>query len=79
MITKMKEKIKKWCQGWRHSENMRKASRVEMDFRVSERDGRIYLTHLGFAFAKMPLGVTAAEIANELNNARNAALEYEGL
>lgn len=52
---------------------------IKSDFKVCEKDGKIYLTHNGYAFATMPKESTAAEIAAKLNEARKAALEFEGL
>ena len=46
---------------------------------MSEKDGKIYLIHNGYAFAVVKDNTSASEIAAKLNAARDAALEYEGL
>lgn len=74
----MKEKIKKWLSNQRSAAMSKSAERIKSEFYVSERDGYIYLIHSGFAFAKMPTYESASEITSKLNEARKAALEFEG-
>lgn len=69
----------KWWNDRKESSKKKAIEAFKTDYKVSERNGKIYLVHSGYAFAVLPDEITAAEIANELNNARNAALEYEGL
>lgn len=67
---------------WNSRRELSKKKAIEAfksDYKVSERNGKIYLVLQGYAFAVLPDKMTAGEIANKLNNARNAALEYEGL
>lgn len=71
--------LTKWWQEMKHTSKQKAIERVEMDFRMCERDGRIYLMHQGFAFAIMPRDTTAEEIAHALNAARDAALKFERL
>lgn len=52
---------------------------IRADFKVAEKNGKIYLIHHGYAFAEMDRHASASEIADKLNEARKAALEFEGL
>lgn len=54
-------------------------SGIRSDFRVCEKNGKIYLLHNGYAFAAMQKDATATEIAEKLNAARDVAVEFEGL
>lgn len=69
----------KWWNDRKEAAKRKAIEAFKTDYKVSERNGKIYLVHQGRAFAVLPDEMTAAEMANELNNARNAALEYEGL
>lgn len=75
---KMNILIKRWND---YKENFKRKviEDFKADYKVSERNGTIYLVHQGRAFAVLPDKMTASEIAKELDNARNAALEYAGL
>lgn len=73
------KKLIKWWNDHKEKSKRKAIEAFKTDYKVSERNGKIYLVHQGYAFAVLPEEMTAAEIANELNNARNAALEYEGL
>lgn len=50
---------------------------IKSDFKLCEKNGKIYLTHQGYAFAVMTNKETAENIASRLNAARNAAIEFE--
>lgn len=69
----------KWWNDQKENSKIKAIKAFKADYKVSERNGKIYLVYQGHAFAELPEEMTAAEIANELDNARNAALEYEGL
>lgn len=75
---KMNRLIKWWND---HKENSKRKAieAFKADYKVSERNGKIYLVYQGYAFAVLSDKMTASEIAKELDNARNAALEYGGL
>lgn len=68
-----------WWNNRKESSKRKAIEAFKADYKVSERNGKIYLVYQGRAFAVLHDKMIAAEIANELNNARNAALEYEGL
>lgn len=71
--------IKQWWIDHKEKQKKDTVENIRSDFKVHERDGSIYLTHNGFAFALMSSHATADEIAAKLNEARKAALEFEGL
>lgn len=70
--------FKKWWKKCQDEEMKRRAESILSDFKVVEKDGVIWLTHLGFAFKEMPYNLNAAEIAKEIQNARQTAIRYEG-
>lgn len=47
-------------------------------FAVEERGGALWLTHSGVAFKRVSGSASAAEVASELNNARDTAVNFEG-
>lgn len=69
----------KWWKRHKELSKKKEINAFKSGYKVSERNGKIYLVHQGFAFAVLPNEMTAIEIADELNNAHNAALEFEGL
>lgn len=73
------KRLIKWWNDQKENSKRKAIAAFKADYKVSESNGKIYLMHQGRAFAVLPGEMTAVEIANELNNARNAALEYEGL
>lgn len=76
--TNMKNIFKKWLTKYQAKEMKRRAGSIFEDFKVIEKDNKIWLTHMGFAFKEIPNNKSAAEIAKELNNARQTAIRYEG-
>lgn len=54
-------------------------SELKADFRVVERNGVLWLTHMGVAFMKVAALAKAEDVAKELNNARETAIEFERL
>lgn len=52
---------------------------LKSEFKVVERDGVLYFTHLGVAFAKIAPTAHSEDIATALNHARNIAVEFEAL
>lgn len=70
--------LKKWLQKEKAKEAKRRAGSILEDFKVVEKDGKIWLTHMGFAFKEMPATKSTGEVAKELNTARQTAIRYEG-
>ena len=70
--------FKKWLENCQAKEMKRRAGSILEDFKVIEKDNKIWLTHMGFAFKEIPNNKSASEIAKELNNARQTAIRYEG-
>lgn len=52
---------------------------IRGQFKVVERGGVLYLTHNGTAFKIIGTDTCATDIATALEDARNAAVDYEGL
>lgn len=75
----MRKKILNLWTKWKGHAKRNEANVIKSHYDVCEKDGRIYLTHCGTAYAVMSEHVSAAEIAEKLNEARKAALEFEGL
>ena len=75
----MMNAIEQWWNNHKNQNRINEAKNIRSDFKVCARNGLIYLTHNGCAFAVMPPHATADEIAFKLNEARQAALEFEGL
>ena len=69
----------KWWNGRKENAKKKAIAAFKSDYKVSEKDGKIYLIHNGYAFAVVKDNTSASEIAAKLNAARDAALEYEGL
>jgi len=76
---KMTETLKVWWNDHKEQSLKNEANAINADFKVCEKDGKIYLTHHGYAFAVMSKDATAAAIAAKLNEARKAALGFGGL
>ena len=70
------KKIIDWWNDRKESSRKNEIENVRFDFKVAERNGKIYLMHKGYVIAK---DMSASEIAAKLNEARKAALEFEGL
>lgn len=72
-------RIKEYFQ--RQKEDMRQQAidNLRFDFKVKERNGALYLTHRGVAFRKIETTANAEEITKALEDARTAAIEFEGL
>lgn len=73
------KKIIDWWNDRKESSRKNEIENIKGDFKVAERNGKIYMTHHGFAFAVIAKDMSASEIAAKLNEARKAALEFEGL
>lgn len=71
--------IRQWWNEHKAQARENELENIKGDFKVFENGGKLYLTHHGYAFAVMPSHATADEIATRLNEARRAALEFEGL
>ena len=73
------KKITQWRAKYKEQVRKNQLENIKSDFKVAEKNGKIYITHHGYAFAVIAKDATAAEIASKLNEARKAALEFEGL
>lgn len=51
---------------------------IEENFKITERNGSLWLIHFGIAFKEFPKNIKAQEIAKELKEARETALKFEG-
>lgn len=72
-------KLRKWWSTHKKAAERRRAYEFAQDFRVVERNGKMYLTCCGTAFAEISTHASASEIVTLLNYARKAALEFEGV
>lgn len=72
-------KLINWWNSRRELSKKKAIEAFKSDYKVSEKNGKLYLIHQGYAFDVMPLSATAEEITAKLNEARRAALEFEGL
>lgn len=52
---------------------------IRAEFQVVERNGVLWLTHNGTAFAKVETNVSASDVAKLLSDARCAAILFESL
>lgn len=75
----MMRTIRQWWTDRKAQARENELENIKKDFKVFENGGKLYLTHNGYAFAVMPSHATADEIAAKLNEARKAAMEFEGL
>lgn len=73
------ELLKNWIETQKTKNNRQHIATMRDEFKVKEKDGKIWLTHCGIAFREIPSKATAEDIAKELNEARNTALRFEGL
>lgn len=48
-------------------------------FKVKERGGKLWLLHNGVAFCEIPASSNATEIADQIETARIAAVQYESV
>lgn len=77
MKTNMK-KIIKWLNDRREQSKKDRAESLKASYRVSEKDGKVYLVCNGFAFMRISRDAQVSEITELLDAARKAATEYEG-
>lgn len=54
-----------------------KNEELRCEFRVVERNGALFLTHLGVAFKRVPNDCNAENVALMLNQVRDTAVEFE--
>lgn len=71
--------LKRWRAYYQSKWNTARANNIRYDFKVKERNGQLYYVYGIVAFATVPMEATASEIAAKLNEAREAALKFEGL
>lgn len=63
---------------WKAQSRKNKINGIKRDFEVTEKDGKIYLTICGHAFAEMKIFESISDATRRLKEARDAALKYEG-
>lgn len=68
ILTDYKERVKR-----------NKIEALKNSFDVAEKNGKIFITQNGSAFAVMETYTSAREITERLESARRAALEYDGI
>lgn len=73
------KKIKNIISDSREKYRLKDEENIKSDFKVSERKGKLWLTHLGIAFREIEDDMPSSEIARLLNEARQKAIEYERL
>ena len=71
--------LKQLLNEYKEKSKKNKINNIKRDFDVDEKNGRIYITLCGHAFAEMPMYASAYDITNKLEEARKAAMEFEGL
>lgn len=71
--------IKQYIADQKEQNRLQKEAQLKSEFKVVERDGYLWLTHLGVAFKRIDSDMPAMEVANLLNDARNTAVEFEKL
>lgn len=69
--------IKNYIQNRRKKDEATKDARLKAEFEVTEKNGMLWLTHDGRAFARIEDGKTADEISRLLSEARIAAITFE--
>lgn len=72
-------KIKKYFKERKERERLEEEARLKSEFDVVERGGSLWLTHDGVAFAKFDGDFKADEIAENIKQCRNVAVEYKRL
>lgn len=71
--------LKNWWNKRKKKEQDRIAREIRSEFEVVEKCGILYLTHNGVAFERMTSDITASDVAEMLNMARDTAQEYRKL
>lgn len=71
------EVIRKYVDGIKAKNRADDENRIRSQFKVVERNGKLWLTHSGVAFMQIPADATADGVAKMLDNARGVAVEYE--
>ena len=74
--------MKTWKQlwnDWKVQSRKNKISGIKLEFEFAEKDGNIYITLCGHAFAAIPSYESVSEINRRIKDARKAALKFEGL
>lgn len=70
------KKIKQYIDSRKEALRKQEENNLKSEFKVTERKGRLWLTHNGVAFMEIQAKASAETITTELNKARNAAMEY---
>ena len=74
--------MKTWKQlwnDWKVQSRKNKIGGIKHEFEVAEKDGNIYITLCGHAFAAIQSYESVSEINRRIKDARKAALKFEGL
>lgn len=71
--------IKEYINARKQKAQFEKEAQIKADFTVVENNGRLWLTHCGVAFMEVASLSKAEDVANELNKARECAVEFERL
>ncbi|MCM1296830.1 MAG: hypothetical protein NC311_14930 [Muribaculaceae bacterium] len=73
------EMIKSWWDNRKRQEEKLITEANRNEFAVTERSGKLFLTHNGVAFMQIGQDTVAGEIAQLLNKARDTAQTYRSL
>lgn len=73
------KKLREIIDAQRTKAQFEKEAMLKSEFKVVERNGSLWLTHMGVAFMKVASLAKAEDIAKELNKARETAIEFERL
>lgn len=69
--------IKHWLDKQKQKSVRQRATDLYNEFKVIEKDGTLWLTHLGVAFKEIPSTTSAEGVAQLLNEARETAVKHD--
>lgn len=72
----MMKKLKETISAYKRKAQFERESEIKAQFEVVERKGNLWLTHNGVAFMKVASLAKAEDVAKDLNNARECAVEF---
>lgn len=70
------KKIQKMIESYRNRNREADERFIRSEFKVTERNGSLWLTHCGVAFMKVSSLSSAEGVASELEKARDTAIEF---
>ena len=73
------ERLKKLIEKRKEKSRLQKDAEIKSEFRVVERDNKLWLTHNGVAFMEMPWDMTSSDVASKLAEVRETAITYDKL